>query len=334
MSSARHWLKAHQSSNFIFIVLFIGIVLLAFGVALPSTPLWVSYISILLLQLSGVAITTAVLTIFFDIDDVKNYMSKAISNLWADGEIIKTLSEEAQTKIDKRIILSSCKDTIVSIEESLYTDLTLLRRYALSDFMMKNYDIDIVLSRFHPNEHFLEHFTRTSYRIQKFHLKDTYKTFPLRFQYQLNIPKNTTLTDMEIVKDFELRIGSESYGRESIEITRMKSGSMNIVFLKFQKDIEIDQYLDVFMELRTLSLKNNNNEIVIMRRPTQGLKVSMRYTDDFDYEGCFFKAITSEKDLQTINDQERTYSDGISLTTNDWVLPGYGVVLAWYKKEE
>lgn len=70
-----------------------------------------------------------------------------------------------------------------------------------------------------------------------------------------------------------------------------------------------------------------------MRWPTQGLNVSMRYTDQYDYQGYLFKSITLPKNIESINDEENSTKSGISVSTNDWVLPGYGAVMAWYNKQ-
>ncbi len=94
-----------------------------------------------------------------------------------------SLSEGSQSKIDKEILLSMCRDEITSIDEGLYQDLTHLRRYALTDFMFTNYKVNITLKEFDKDPDLLIYKTTTSYRIQSSHLTKNTK-FPLRLQYK------------------------------------------------------------------------------------------------------------------------------------------------------
>jgi hypothetical protein len=107
---------------------------------------------------------------------------------------------------------------------------------------------------------------------------------------------------------------------------------MDAITITFEKNIEIIDYSDVLLEIETLSSKNVNDEVFIARYPTNGYKVTLRYSKEYEYDSCWFNSIP-RKDMSEINsEQQIVYHDGISVMTNDWILPGNGVSLCWYRK--
>ena len=115
-------------------------------------------------------------------------------------------------------------------------------------------------------------------------------------------------------------------------INRKSIGTIDAVTITFDKTFKIKEYSDVLLEIETLSSKNINDEVLIARYPTNGYKVTLRYSKEFEYDSCWFNSI-QRKDMSELNsEQQIAYPDGISVVTNDWILPGNGVTLCWYHK--
>jgi hypothetical protein len=332
MGLPKKWFKNHESANFFWIIILISVILLAIGLLLSKldNPI-MSFISNFVIQLSGAALATAILTVFLSFGDVKKSLTSTLSNLWIEGKVVDSLSNSVKSKIDKRIILSNSSD-IKEINESLFIDLTKLRDKCLNSFHIINYNYEIVLSDWEKNSEFIIHRVKCTYRVISSHIAIKEKKYPLKFYYEITIPNDLELIEKDFIRNFNIKIDKQEFDKNDVTISKAKIGTMQSISISISKEIEIKDYADVLLDVETLSCKKINDEMLIARYPTLGYKVTMRYTDKYDYDCCWFRA-NCHTDIYKLNEaQQSIYNDGITAITNDWVLPGDGATLCWYKK--
>ncbi len=327
------WIKKHISAYFISFVIILGLTLFIIGLTMPTASRMQLFVSSAIIQLSGVCITTAIVTIFFNYHDVKEYMAKSISALWLEGKIVSSLSAGAHTSIDKEIVISASNKQVKAINESLYQQVTLMRNKVLSDFILTNYSINIHYADYPGSPEMIVRHIYSTYRINTLHFMEPKKVFPLQLVFQLNVSRYASLTNAELVKSFEYKVGAKQFTNSNVKFEDETNGTIRVVTCKFFEEIEIKGYADVELKLTTLSLKSSNHELCFMRYPTQGLSVSLHYTTGYDYEGTILKPANLQEGNAANNESINQLSDGIIIKTNDWILPGYGAVLGYYPKQ-
>jgi len=333
MKTTNDWLKDHKSANFFWAIILVGIVLLAIGLVIGQSPSKImGFLSTFIIQLSGAAFATAILTVFLSFSDIRKTLSNTLSDLWTEGEVVYSLSSKVKEKIDKKIILSSRDNKILRIEETLYKPLTEQRKSFLNSFYVYNFNYDIMLMDFEKNPNFITHNVKCSYRVHSGHLVESKRIYPLKYYYEISVPKGFEMSNEKFLKHFHIRINKLEFNEKDAIINRKSIGTMDAITITFDKNIEVNDYSDVLLEIETLSSKNINDEVFIARYPTNGYKVALRYSKEYEYDSCWFNSIP-RKDMSEINsEQQIIYHDGISVMTNDWILPGNGVSLCWYRK--
>jgi hypothetical protein len=333
MKTRNEWLKNHKSANFFWSIIVVGILLLAVGLAIgQSTSKVLGFLSTFIIQLSGAAFATAILTVFLSFRDIRQTLSNTLSDLWTEGNVVNSLSSKVKEKIDKKIILSSNENSIISLEETLYRSLTEQRINCLNSFFINNLNYDISLMDYEKNPNLVIHSVRCSYRVRSEHLADKNRTYPLKYYYEISVPKEFDLAKEKFLRNFHIRINGLEFNKEDVVINRKSIGTIDAITITFDKTFKINEYSDVLLEIETLSSKNINDEVFITRYPTNGYKVTLRYSKEYEFDSCWFNSI-QRKDMSELNsEQQIAYPDGISVMTNDWILPGNGVSLCWYHK--
>lgn len=333
MSSTKDWLKHHKSANFFWLIIIVGILLLALGLVIEqSNSKFMGFLSTFIIQLSGAAFATAILTVFLSFRDIRKTLSNTLSDLWIEGEVVNSLSTSTKEKIDKKIILSSKNNTIKSLDQTLYKALTKQRLNCLSSFFIYNFNYDITLKDCTKNPEMLVHNVRCSYRVRKEHLLDGNRSYPLKYYYEISVPKKFNLSKEKFLRHFSIKYDGHEFDKGDVIVEEKSIGTMNAIIITFDKLIEINDYSDIQLNIETLSLKTINDEIYITRYPINGCKITLRYSSDYEFDSCWFNSILG-KEMPTLNSDQQTHSDGISVVNNDWILPGNGAQLCWYQKK-
>lgn len=217
MKTIKDWLRNHGSVNFIWLIIIVGISLLGVGLVIgQSTSKAIGFLSTFIIQLSGAAFATAILTVFLSFGDIRQTLSNTLSDLWTEGNVINSLSNKVKEKIDKKIILSSNENSIISLEETLYKSLTEQRLNCLNCFFINNYNYDISLVDYEENPILVIHSVRCSYRVRAEHLCDENRMFPFKYYYEISVPKKFDLDKEKFLRNFHIRINGFEFSKEDV----------------------------------------------------------------------------------------------------------------------
>src|SRR2546425_7343567 len=103
--------------------------------------------------------------------------------------------------------------------------------------------------------------------------------------------------------------------------------------LHFERNVQVINYIDVTVAIAFVTSTVDPVDMRIVPYPCRGFKVSLQFEEGLFYDCGFFSAVASKKlslDRGTVIRQ----SNSITFQTNDWVLPGEGVVVYYYSPAE
>ncbi len=332
--SMRDWIRAHGSAVFVGVLIVLSVVLVVGGVRFQDqSGLWGMPLGALMLQLSGATLTAAIATIFFSFEDVRRYMAATVARLITRGELADLLSAEARERLDKRLVLQSLEPDVLFLEPSLHSVLTKRREECLASLHIHNLVYEVNLTDYPEDKRFLVRHVNQSYRVKAHHLDLRPRKFRLRVYQEVTMPPGHALEPGSFLKEFSVTVGDDKLNSEDVRITAETSGTNPVMVLEIERDYEFTSELDVFIACSTLMNAEERSEIYYARYPTVGARVCLRFSEDFTYDGAWFKAWHSPTSIRTGRKRQEILANGIAAVTHDWLLPGEGAILSWQPRD-
>lgn len=319
--------------------LFLWGVLLAGVVLLLIAELWVKsanepYYGILS-HLASMVLAAFVAATMFAFRDVREMFSAALSTLLIDGEVVHHLSADRRRGLRDRLLLEDLRPRIQQLQPELRDHLESVQRTCMSTPHRHNFSATVTLEDDPENPELLKAHNLETYKVSARHCEDGKATFRLLVQAEQSNTSGDISEEMGLGK-FCVAVGDQEFGRNAARVERTKSGGLDIIKISFDREIEVDKEVSIRVEYETMCSKNDPTEIRGVRYPTIGFRCSLFYKAGLVYDAAWFKTLAKgpdTKDLWGRDDIEITPT-GVSATSNQWLIPGDGVVLYWFPEPQ
>lgn len=100
------------------------------------------------------------------------------------------------------------------------------------------------------------------------------------------------------------------------------------------RDIEVNTEVPVTVSLESVSDKNDPTEICYAWYPTKGFRVTLLYRPDVLYDVAWFTNWTGPATDFPSRAQFILMPTGVTAYTDEWMMPGNGVILYWFSTAE
>jgi hypothetical protein len=332
---ARDWFRRHKSVLFLVGLLVISALLLVLGgFLLRSTNEAVKTIGTILMQLGSVGLAASIVTIFFMFRDVRSSFVSSFLQLMFEGGIVDQFSEEAKEKIKEKLVLHDLPLSVTKVEPELYKHLTSVRDSCLSSPIILNYQDNMVLTPHREDSSLLVYSDNISFQFTASHFKNGTAEIPYRFCFAVANPTNQDLESIKSSIRFQGRLGSHEIGRDDLNLEEYMYGSYPMVLCVLTSTLTIRETMDVRFSLQTTSPIFDNTEIVYVRYPCRGFTASLHYLPGYQYDYAWFAQWTHPTSPLPKIGQYQVDQSGITVATNEWILPGEGLALSWYAPTE
>ncbi len=330
-SQTREWAREHSSAIFVLLLVVGSFAALALGLALnASQARGIQFLATTLLHFSGAALVAAVATLFFSFREVQDQLAGVVARLITTGSVVQLLSHPARDGLGNSLALARIGDDCSFLEPSLQHALLRISDYCLAAFHIYNFSEDVTLTPFPGNPDLLIHRSVRMFRVRSFHRSGSKRSFPLRYHMEVGLADTVQLSDDAFLREFDIRAGDRSFSRESVQIGRQSSGSLRMLTITFEEQVPVDPELDVRICVETLTVAADNNEMLVVRYPTSGFHVTLRFDESKRYDCVWFNAWNLGGGIKAGQEGHQLLHNGITAFSNDWLLPGDGVVFGWY----
>jgi len=325
------WINNHKPLTLFTILVLLGLILLATGVALDanSTPS-IKILGVMLLQLSGILFTTLIALIFFNIDDVKNHIASTAASLLTSKEFMRYFSDNAKLALERNLIFDKLNDEITEIDHTLLEKLDNIKSDSLSWFQIHNYYYDLTLADHETMPDFVKRHNLRSYRIKAHNLKKEKREFELKLYGEVGIPIGADIPLEDFLIDFDGHIDTKPLLKGNVKVKRETIGTMPVISMTYNEKIFIATEIDVRISYTVLGWRKDNVENLIVSYPTKGFRVTFRYLPNHQYDCTWYKNWRKTPRLIMGRSHIQKLNNGITAETNDWILPGEGVAISWY----
>ncbi len=321
----------HGSVVFLGTMLILGGILMVIGIWLnQQTSSIFMYLGLAMLQFSGALIAVALTAFFFNLPDLRNYLAKTIATLFSRGDVVPLLSDNTKNNLRKRLAMDSAGASVEQIEPTLFKHIMDINKASLSSPYVSNYHLAITITADSDHKGYVFNHHVASFRLHVHHLNVQEMVFPVRFFQECVFPKDDTPEMDQWIRSFHAEIGAKNFNSTDLETKEKPSGD-NILFqLVLHSEVTISEDIDVCFTSELWGFQNDPVQMVFARYPSQGFHVSLTFTDEFKYYCGWFIHCDPLTDIPT-RGRVDSLKNGISVRTNDWVLPGEGVIIYYYK---
>jgi len=315
----------HGSSIFIGLLSIVTAVLITLSIAIHDREPAADIIG----HLAEMFSTALIATLFFSLHDVRETLAASIGTLLVDGHIVHSLSQHARDTLATNIVLEDTPAAKI-ITESLLGAVRASHAEIFGSPHLHNYAPTIVLSDVPDRPDLVRRDFRCTYVINTDHLKHGRCRFRYRFRHEVSDPSGVLSRD-KILTQFEARIGDQVFTIKDIEeTTERHAGGLTTTVLSMQRDLDIVGQTSVSVSYDGLGSRFDPNEIMVVRFPTRGYRVTLWYTEGNVYDVAWFRPISSSLSNRRADDKVVRMRNGVTAYTDDWLLPGNGVVLYWF----
>lgn len=329
--SLGQWVKTHKSILFLVTLFLLSITLLiASSYCLKSKSTHIILLGTILSQFASVGIAACTVAIFLSFQDVRNSFIATVSHMMFEGGIFKRFSEKTRRTLKKELMSSELSETLESIEEGLYAHLNKIEYQCMKSPIMLNYHESITLSPYQDNDNLLVESDVISFQFCASHFKDKIAKIDYVFCFAIANPENVSLDQLKSIFNFSARFGTQELEIDDLSFEDYMFGSYPMVLCKIKTSLVIRDVLEVRISLNSLTPKIDSTEIIYVRYPCHGFTVSFHYLPGLLYDYAWFAQWTNLTSSLPKLGEAQTDPSGISVTTNDWLLPGEGVALSWY----
>jgi hypothetical protein len=289
---------------------------------------------VVLMQLSGALLAAVIATIYFSLEDVKKHIATTAATLVTSGELISSLVDSSRNTLDRQLTLATLKGNADSVEPGLLAVLNRIKSDNLSLPHLHNFYQEIRYEAHPRDARLCVRAIARRFRVKSYHLTTPRKSFPLNHNLEVGIPHEITLSDLDILLDFDVQIGELHLNRDDVKIARVNSGTMPSVRISFAVEAPMVDEFDVRVRVRSIASADDRTDILIARYPTFGFSASVRCPDDVYFDCAWFKNWAGGTSFEAGQKNLEKLADGIEAYSHDWVLPGEGVAISWYPKPQ
>lgn len=328
MAKSRFW-RIHASIIFTLAITIFSLICLVssiqFGAQHPFT-------ATLLEHLAAMGIAASVAAVFFNFRDVQEILSASISGLLIDGDFIAHLGAKEQTKLRMLLLLRSLEGKVQELPASLTAHLECVVRHGLSVPHLNNFSATTILTDVQGQPGVLHQHYRCNYSVDCHHLKGGKGSYQLRIRQDYTDPSGR-LSPSVALEQFHLRVGAQTFGAKDVSVNQRPSGGVTVTSVAFEKDFEVEGEVSVAYSVQALCDTNDPGFIIYAWYPTKGFRASLQYKEGMTYDAAWFKSWTEVAKDFPGREQMEVYPNGISAYTDEWLMPGHGVMLSWFKPE-
>jgi hypothetical protein len=281
----------------------------------------------LLSHLAILGVTAFVAAVFFSLRDVRELISGSIANLIIDGEIVKYLSADSRAAL-----------RLKTVEQDLSTDLSSLRRdlwdaeFSKLTSAMKMphiFGYNVLVKLCDDGVGLIRSEVNYTYRISCEHLRDGKGTVPIKVRQEYADPE-CTLNEQALLSRFELQVNGKNTPIKP-EVTRTRHDGTSIVMVTLDHLVDVNNEASIHLKTVAVSTSSDNTEVVEVHYPTRGFTAMLSYREDMHYDVAWM--LGEDSDVPASRGQVETFMGGISAITQEWIMPGSGVILYWFKPE-
>lgn len=325
------FIRKHSSIIFIIGLVVAGSLLLPVGFLLQTHPnSWVISLGIVLNQMGGCLIGVALTAVFVNLPDLRGYLATMITTLFTEGDVVPLLSFKTKSKLRERLLLDSVKNRATTVEPTLLTHVRKVNETIFSVPYITNYHVQSTITRDANDKNVFVEYSVTSYRVHVHHLLPAHKTFQMRNFHETTFPVSLAKTANDWMRRFEVRIGNHTFSRNDAIFEESPFGSSRLIVVRLDKDIPLESDVDVTVISEVAGYSHDPVHMVIARFPCQGFHVNLSFEEGYNYDCGWFTHCPV-----LLNVPEKGQVDflpnGISASTNEWVMPGEGVALYYFK---
>lgn len=277
--------------------------------------------------LASVGLIGFIAILFFNLPGVRSSIAGAVSTLFLEGEVIDHFSSKARHNLSRRILATDLLKEISSLEESLAEHLETVSISVLALPHVHNYNVTVNLSDVDGHPNLISRHTTIDYVVSCRHLRDGRVSFPLRIRHELSDPRRRL--EQDIVQDFELQVGNSSFGRDDLSITHEERAGTHVTLVGFDTNVDVVGEVHVKAVLQVLSDRNDPTEIVYAAYPTKGMRTYLIYKEGLCWDVAWFKFWDKTESGFPLGETQ-VNPRGVMTHTQEWLLPGDGVIMYWF----
>jgi hypothetical protein len=336
------WWTEHKSAALILLLFVVGIAILVLSVFLHGEhnaieqrvgKALADFLVLFATELSIAILVGGIAALFLSLPDARHHIASIVSDLFSEGKIVESLSESAKGRLDIGLSHNRLRSKVLSVDVNLFTHLTRMSDDCLGMPHLHNLHWSQELNEHPSNTKLLVNTVIRSFSVNVNHMRRPAK-FNFPFLHEISIQDFPDLKDEEFLIDFEGRIGSKVFSKGDVKLSRATIHQIPFIRFAFDPAIELDQDSIGTFHYKIAYLKTENTAVTLVRYPTLGFTFSLTYLEQFDYTGIFFK--TQNPKYKDFPGREETVRSprGITVMTQDWVLPGEGLFVIWTPKQE
>jgi len=283
-----------------------------------------------MLQLSGALIAVALTAFFINLPDLRNYLAKTIATLFSRGDVVPLLSDNTKNTLRKRLAMDLADAYVAQIEPTLFKHIMDINKASLSSPYVSNYHCAIALTADSDHKGYIFDHSVTSFRLHVHHLNVPKMAIPVRFYQENAFSKDETPEMDQWIRNFRAEIGTKLFDYNDLKLNKEPFGDNILLQMVLHSDLIISEDVDVCFTAESWVLQNDPVQMVFARYPSQDFHVSLVFSDELKYDCGWFIHCDPLTDIPS-RGRVDILKNGISARMNDWILPGEGVALYYYK---
>ncbi len=178
---------------------------------------------------------------------------------------------------------------------------------------------------------FIEEEQLVSYRVESNHLPVNHsRMFELKLEYHSPVYGDNALTKKDFIQKFSLKMGDEIFDENNLEVSEFNNGGEKNFKYKFRHEIKVEDTLDIEINAKIVKPLIDQSYSLYVRFPTKGYSARLSYKDSYNYVSNWFRYWDKSDDIMKSILDKKEFTNGITVNTREWVLPGEGVVLEFH----
>ena len=281
-------------------------------------------------HLAAMFLAAFVATVFFSLRDVRESLAASVSNLLLDGDVVNHLSGGARRALARRILLAEITGEAESLPDTLYDHARKVELHLFAVPHLINYTPTVILADFEGEPELLKHSFRCTYTVSTRHLPNGRGIYSLRFRHEFSDPSG--VVGKTALQGFEARVGDTLFTSADITVSERQSGGLGVTLLSLDRDIEVVGEAAVIISYEGIVSRRDPTEIFYAWYPTKGFRVTLLHSKVSAFDCAWFKSWTTVARDFPGREQVVLMPNGITAYTDEWLMPGHGVVLYWFER--
>jgi len=334
----RSFLKEHLSVIFIGVLIALGLVGVVLGFIWTQVPPpapgvipWQQPIGGFLSLFCGSLLAIGLTAVFISLPDLQNHLSGTIAKVLSGDAALTILSADTKQKLYRSLISDRVARSVKCVEPTLTAHVSDRSDAIFSSVYVSNFHSDTTLTPVNGKPGLILYKTYMAYRLHAQHLIQG-KDVELVYEQIINYSDPYPIAKEEWLREFEIKAGTSVWKKEDMKITLIDLGkSAHTLRADFAKTIHVDSEVDVKIVAEFVTTTADPLDITRARYPSQGLHASLTFNEEYSYDCAWFK-LSPPPYVSHDNVNTQINPNGIKTFTNDWLLPGEGVLLSFSKR--